>query len=172
MRQSPLATRRFNSDAAAVDEKGAQWLCMHLLIRDYFILTALKHPRAVFDGRGIQGEPVAWESDAAAFGAWAAGRTGLPFVDAGLRELAATGYTSNRCRQNAASVLAKTLRLDWRLGAQVRRTPLVSALCSVLRPPLHCKPPAARTHRACVPARCRVCQPHGRRGCTRACTGV
>ncbi|VEU40361.1 unnamed protein product [Pseudo-nitzschia multistriata] len=50
--------------------------------------------------------------------AWATGTTGLPLVDAGMRELLATGYTSNRVRQNAASVLAKDLALDWRAGAE------------------------------------------------------
>jgi deoxyribodipyrimidine photolyase len=47
---------------------------------------------------------------------WAQGRTGLPFVDACMRELAATGYMSNRGRQNVASLLAKELRQDWRMG--------------------------------------------------------
>lgn len=49
---------------------------------------------------------------------WALGLTGLPLIDAGMRELLATGYMSNRCRQNCASVLAKDLRLDWRYGAE------------------------------------------------------
>lgn len=60
-----------------------------------------------------------WRADRAALAAWARGRTGFPFVDAVMRELAATGYTSNRGRQNVASFLAKDLRLDWRLGAQL-----------------------------------------------------
>ena len=50
--------------------------------------------------------------------AWATGTTGLPLVDACMRELIETGYASNRVRQNAASVLAKDLRLDWRAGAE------------------------------------------------------
>ena len=48
----------------------------------------------------------------------ATGRTNLPLVDAGMKELVATGYTSNRVRQNMASVLTKDLMLDWRLGAE------------------------------------------------------
>merc|ERR1719460_995911 len=46
------------------------------------------------------------------------GCTGLPLVDAAMRELAATGYCSNRVRQNAASVLTKDLHIDWRAGAE------------------------------------------------------
>lgn len=46
------------------------------------------------------------------------GRTGVPFVDANMRELLATGWMSNRGRQNVASFLVKDLHLDWRLGAE------------------------------------------------------
>jgi deoxyribodipyrimidine photolyase len=49
---------------------------------------------------------------------WATGVTGLPLVDAALREMIQTGYCSNRVRQNAASVLAKDLGIDWRAGAE------------------------------------------------------
>ena len=51
------------------------------------------------------------------FHKWATGQTGLPLVDAGMNELLTTGYCSNRVRQNMASVLTKTLRIDWRIGA-------------------------------------------------------
>lgn len=46
------------------------------------------------------------------------GKTGVPFVDANMRELAATGFMSNRGRQNVASFLTKDLGLDWRMGAE------------------------------------------------------
>merc|ERR1711915_1046028 len=52
------------------------------------------------------------------FKAWADGRTGVPFVDANMRELKETGWMSNRGRQNVASFLVKDLGLDWRLGAE------------------------------------------------------
>ena len=57
-----------------------------------------------------------WRADVAAFDRWAKGQTGLPFVDACMRELAGTGYMSNRGRQNVASFLAKVrTRMDaWR----------------------------------------------------------
>ena len=57
-------------------------------------------------------------ADQEAWVRWATGRTGLPLIDAAMRELVATGYTSNRCRQNCVSVLANDLQLDWRLGAE------------------------------------------------------
>mgnify|MGYP002631291495 CR=1 FL=1 len=64
---------------------------------------------------------VAWRAPAQANEAWvrwATGRTGLPLVDAAMRELLRSGYTSNRARQNAASFLTKDLRIDWRAGAE------------------------------------------------------
>lgn len=46
------------------------------------------------------------------------GRTGHPFVDANMRELAATGFMSNRGRQNVASFFTKDMNADWRIGAE------------------------------------------------------
>lgn len=57
------------------------------------------------------------------------GRTGVPFVDANMRELAATGFMSNRGRQNVASFLTKDLGLDWRMGAEWFESLLVSTSC-------------------------------------------
>lgn len=48
--------------------------------------------------------------------AWQRGRTGIPLVDAGMRELWATGYMHNRVRMVAASLLVKNLLVDWRIG--------------------------------------------------------
>jgi hypothetical protein len=55
------------------------------------------------------------------------GRTGVPYVDANMRELSATGFMSNRGRQNVASFLTKDLHLDWRLGAEWFESQLVCA---------------------------------------------
>lgn len=58
-----------------------------------------------------------WRSDAAQLRAWQRGRTGYPIVDAGMRQLWATGWMHNRVRMIVASFLVKHLRLDWREGA-------------------------------------------------------
>jgi deoxyribodipyrimidine photo-lyase len=58
-----------------------------------------------------------WRTDAAALSAWRRGRTGYPIVDAGLRELWATGWMHNRVRMIAASFLVKHLLLPWQAGA-------------------------------------------------------
>jgi deoxyribodipyrimidine photo-lyase len=74
---------------------------------------------------------VEWRADGAALRAWASGRTGLSFVDACMRELAASGWMSNRGRQNAASLLAKELGHDWRDGARLLRACSAAACCRV-----------------------------------------
>ena len=68
---------------------------------------------------GPQGNPrkYPWKRDASLFQAWREGRTGYPLVDANMRELAATGFMSNRGRQIVASFLTRDLGLDWRMGA-------------------------------------------------------
>ncbi len=57
-----------------------------------------------------------WADDPAGFSAWTRGRTGYPLVDAGMRELRATGYMHNRVRMVAGSFLVKHLLTDWRRG--------------------------------------------------------
>jgi deoxyribodipyrimidine photo-lyase len=57
-----------------------------------------------------------WRNDASGLAAWRAGRTGYPMVDAGLRELWATGFMHNRVRMIVASFLIKHLLIDWREG--------------------------------------------------------
>jgi len=57
-----------------------------------------------------------WRDDKAAFNAWTRGRTGVPIVDAGMRELWATGWMHNRVRMITASFLVKNLLISWREG--------------------------------------------------------
>ena len=64
---------------------------------------------------------------AAELAAWQAGRTGVPLVDAGMRQLRQTGWMHNRVRMVVASFLTKNLRIDWREGARWFRETLVDA---------------------------------------------
>ena len=59
-----------------------------------------------------------WVSDDQLFNAWREGRTGYPFVDAGMRELWHTGWINNRVRMTVASFLVKDLLIPWKQGAQ------------------------------------------------------
>ncbi len=59
-----------------------------------------------------------WRDDCEAFDAWRHGQTGVPIVDAGLRQLRHEGWMHNRARMITASFLCKQLHIDWRLGAR------------------------------------------------------
>jgi deoxyribodipyrimidine photo-lyase len=76
--------------------------------------SARKNVQPAFDAMPWRHGPEALE----AFDAWRTGRTGFPFVDAGMRELAATGTMHNRLRMVVASFLVKDLHIDWRWGAR------------------------------------------------------
>lgn len=98
------------------DSDGSRWIVFELLWRDYFRFSALKHGTRLFRHDGLSTLPYP-PHDPDAFSAWCSGQTGHPFVDAGMRELAATGYLSNRMRQIVASYLIHDLACDWRAGA-------------------------------------------------------
>ncbi len=91
-------------------------LVRQLWWRDFFTQIAWHDP-AVF-GRSFRRscDRIVWENDEALFAAWCAGRTGFPIVDAGMRQLAATGWMHNRARMITASFLVKDLHVDWRRG--------------------------------------------------------
>ena len=59
---------------------------------------------------------IPWGNDTEWFQAWCSGQTGFPIVDAGMRELVATGFMHNRVRMITASFLMKDLQIDWRWG--------------------------------------------------------
>jgi deoxyribodipyrimidine photo-lyase len=59
---------------------------------------------------------IVWRNDVSEFTSWCEGRTGYPIVDAGMRELSATGFMHNRVRMITASFLTKHLLIDWRWG--------------------------------------------------------
>lgn len=101
-----------------VRNESTYWLVFELLWRDYFRFILAKHGAKLFRPSGIQGIPIPWQQDWDRFQAWCRGETGYPLVDANMRELAATGFMSNRGRQNVASFLTKNLGIDWRLGAE------------------------------------------------------
>ncbi|MEF8882588.1 MAG: DASH family cryptochrome [Halapricum sp.] len=115
--------KRYERERIANDS--TYWLLFELRWRDFFQFQFEKHGSAYFRPGGIKGREIAWQRDEDAFRRWVDGETGFPFVDAAMRELAATGYQSNRARQNAASFLANTLRIDWRWGAAHYETHLL-----------------------------------------------
>ncbi|MBL7953665.1 MAG: deoxyribodipyrimidine photo-lyase [Flavobacteriales bacterium] len=86
-----------------------------LIWREFFmqILWHFPHPERAFKPAY---DNIPWRADEAGFNAWCQGRTGYPLVDAGMRELNATGLMHNRVRMVVASFLTKHLLIDWRWG--------------------------------------------------------
>jgi deoxyribodipyrimidine photo-lyase len=109
------------------DSGPATWIS-ELIWREFYRHVLVGFPRV---GMGkaflLVTERVAWRDDEEEFEAWCEGRTGVPIVDAGMRELAATGWMHNRVRMTVAMFLAKHLLIDWRRGEQYFLQHLVDA---------------------------------------------
>jgi deoxyribodipyrimidine photo-lyase len=98
--------------AACANEK----LLKELVWREFFMCILWHFPYVVVRPFRKEFEGAHYLNNEEHFRAWCEGRTGYPFVDAGMRELAATGYMHNRTRMVAASFLARNLLIDWRWG--------------------------------------------------------
>lgn len=101
--------------------KSTYWLFFELLWRDFFRLMGKKHGDNIFKQCGTKAEALEDQDrskDMSIFRIWAEGRTGIPLIDANMRELNTTGFMSNRGRQNVASFLVNDLNMDWLLGAE------------------------------------------------------
>jgi len=94
------------------------WLVFELIWRDFFTYVLLKYGNKLFYRGSIKGEvPEIDDPDNKKLEAWKNAQTGIPFIDANMKELNETGFMSNRGRQNVASYLVKDLKVDWRKGA-------------------------------------------------------
>ena len=106
--------------------KSTYWLIFELLWRDFFRFMAKKHGNKIFRPEGTKDEAVPeYVEKPELFEKWKEARTGIPFIDANMRELNTTGFMSNRGRQNVASFLVKDLKLNWLLGAEYFESQLV-----------------------------------------------
>jgi deoxyribodipyrimidine photo-lyase len=102
------------SDPALATPAGK--LIAELRWRDFYAHVLYHFPHAEHGAFKRDFDALEWTGDAAHFNAWREGRTGYPLVDAGMRELAATGFMHNRLRMIVASFLVKDLLIDWRRG--------------------------------------------------------
>ncbi|AMR34360.1 deoxyribodipyrimidine photolyase [Mucilaginibacter sp. PAMC 26640] len=98
--------------------QNADALMLELLWRDYFRFMFKKHGQKYFRAEGFSSTaPEAATNQDELFEQWRAGATGVPFIDAAMHELNATGYISNYSRQAVATYLTKDLQVDWTRGA-------------------------------------------------------
>jgi deoxyribodipyrimidine photo-lyase len=101
-----------------VKNDSTYWLSFELLWRDYFRFICAKHGKTIFHRSGLRRLNIPWQEDWTLFERWKTGHTGFPLVDASMRELASTGFMSNRGRQIVASFLTKNLGINWQMGAE------------------------------------------------------
>lgn len=114
---------------AAVGEStpGRASFVRQLAWRDWYAHTMNVEPRMHQRALREEFDRINWVNDADDFARWTEGRTGFPIVDAGMRQLVATGRLHNRVRMIAASFLVKDLLVDWRKGEAFFRHHLIDA---------------------------------------------
>jgi len=99
-------------------------LLRQLYWRDFFTYVAYHQPKVFGHAFNPKYDHIKWHTNTAKFKLWSTGQTGFPIVDAGIRQLNATGFMHNRVRMIVASFLVKDLHLDWRLGEHYFATKL------------------------------------------------
>lgn len=87
-----------------------------LIWREFFMQILYHFPRVVNQNFKTKYNGISWNTSEADFRLWCQGKTGYPMVDAGMRQLNATGYMHNRVRMVTAGFLCKHLLIDWRWG--------------------------------------------------------
>jgi deoxyribodipyrimidine photo-lyase len=117
LRWGCLSARECEERAEYHGGAGAAAFTRQLAWRDFYAHQLLMYPKNVsqeFQERYRSG--LRWADDDEALAAWKAGQTGYPLVDAGMRQLARSGWMHNRARLVVGSFLTKDLHLDWREG--------------------------------------------------------
>jgi deoxyribodipyrimidine photo-lyase len=102
-----LARQAINTNATFLNE---------LIWRDFYQAIIYHFPHSADASFKKQYDAIVWRNNENEFNAWCEGKTGYPLVDAGMRELNATGYMHNRVRMVVASFLTKHLLIDWKWG--------------------------------------------------------
>lgn len=113
LRFGTLSIRKLVDIAQRTNEK---WL-NELIWRDFYMYISHHFPH-IHEGKAFRKEYdfIEWRNNESEFDKWCKGKTGFPIVDAGMRELNATGFMHNRVRMITASFLVKDLLIDWRWG--------------------------------------------------------
>ena len=101
--------------AAIAHRENEKWL-NELIWRDFYQMILYHYPTTTTQSFKPAYDRIPWRNAPEEFNAWCEGKTGYPIVDAGMRELNATGFMHNRVRMIVASFLTKHLLIDWRLG--------------------------------------------------------
>src|SRR5581483_4057686 len=109
--------KRIEDPFLLVEERSSLRLFLRsIALRDFFLQLAWYNPQTENDPLQEKMRAFPWLSKHAGLDAWREGRTGFPVVDAGIRQLHATGWMHPRVRSIAASFLCFDLGVDWRIG--------------------------------------------------------
>ena len=112
-----LVARQLPLPSAKEGERSGERLWVSQVAwRDFYTQVLWHAPHAARRAWRPSYDAIKWSSNATLFEAWKSGTTGYPVVDAGMRQLAATGFMHNRARMITASFLTKDLLIDWREG--------------------------------------------------------
>lgn len=112
LRFGTISIRKLVAVARNVNQK----YLSELIWRDFYQSIIYHFPDSINKAFKPVYDNVEWLNDEVAFDCWCKGKTGYPFVDAGMRELNTTGFMHNRARMITASFLTKHLLIDWRWG--------------------------------------------------------
>ena len=116
LRWGCLSPRELEARALERGGAGAAAWVRQLAWRDFYAHVLLMWPQNLRHEFQPRFRSLEWDEDPDRLEAWQAGRTGYPAVDAGMRQLAATGWMHNRARLIVGAFLTKDLHLDWRAG--------------------------------------------------------
>ncbi|MCU0776469.1 MAG: DNA photolyase family protein [Akkermansiaceae bacterium] len=102
--------------ANAAGRAGIDVFIKELAWREFYFAILNHFPNVLGEEFNPEWRGLPWDGAGESYELWKAGRTGFPIVDAGMRELLATGFMHNRVRMITAMFLTKDLHLDWKLG--------------------------------------------------------
>lgn len=112
--------RTLLADLSSRRSSGAASYQRELAFREFYADILFHHPETLTQSADLTIDRLEWDSGPDAdsrLEAWKTGRTGYPYIDAGMRQLLAQGWIHNRVRMGVASFLIKDLHLAWQLGA-------------------------------------------------------
>ena len=116
-RECFLAALKANDHQLLTGNKGAVTWMAELIWREFYKHLLVAVPRISMNrAYQLKTEKLPWHNNKKLFSAWTKGMTGIPIIDAAMRQLNITGWMHNRLRMIVASFLAKNLQLDWRMG--------------------------------------------------------
>jgi deoxyribodipyrimidine photo-lyase len=116
LRQAVHAAKQTSEVLKTSEVSGAETWLNELIWREFYIQILYHFPHVAHTAFNPALANIPWRNEASEFEAWKRGETGVPVVDAAMRQLKETGWMHNRARMIVASFLVKDMLIDWRWG--------------------------------------------------------